>query len=327
MDQWFYIHLGRTCGPVSGEELGNLAANGGLTPSDPIWRRDFPPEEVVSACSVLVFFPGGRGRPALQGIPAAARLPALGPGAGVAARFHRRRKMTEIASSQAPSLCARLAPGRCRRRAGLPPGPGDAAGVRGGGRSAAGPPQRLQAGDDDGDVVALSAAQVLRPDPAPARRLQLVTPWSTAAMQSSSSMSAYNVGRSEQHRVARLQVGLMHIDVHAGPPPPRMLNTMCRHWCTRTSSSALMVLRRASLRPPAIGGQLPQPTCEQYNGCPRRDHEEQLAAGSRAIGSCPCPRTRWAGLFKQAGAGLAQRRLEVLEDGLLVGGLEVGRAV
>ncbi len=68
MDQWFYIHQGRTCGPVSGDELHNLAASGGLAPSDPIWRHFDPPGEAVPAGSVLVFFLAG-GKPAPQGSP------------------------------------------------------------------------------------------------------------------------------------------------------------------------------------------------------------------------------------------------------------------
>ena len=59
MDRWFYLHQGRTCGPVSGDQLYGLAANGGLAPTDPIWRQDIPPGEAVPAGSVLVFFLAG----------------------------------------------------------------------------------------------------------------------------------------------------------------------------------------------------------------------------------------------------------------------------
>jgi GYF domain 2 len=68
MDQWFYIHLGRTYGPVASDELRNLAANGGLAPPDPIWRQDVPPSAAVPAGSVLVFFLAG-GKPTPQAAP------------------------------------------------------------------------------------------------------------------------------------------------------------------------------------------------------------------------------------------------------------------
>ena len=72
MGQWFYIHLGRTCGPVSADELLNLAATGGLASADPIWRHDVPPGEEVAAGSVLVFFlAGGKPTPPLAFPPSA----------------------------------------------------------------------------------------------------------------------------------------------------------------------------------------------------------------------------------------------------------------
>jgi len=72
MDRWFYIHQGRTCGPVSSDELRNLAASGGLTPPDPIWRQDVPPGAAVPAGSVLVFFlAGGTPTPPLAFPPSA----------------------------------------------------------------------------------------------------------------------------------------------------------------------------------------------------------------------------------------------------------------
>src|ERR1700676_594704 len=74
MDRWFYIHQGRTCGPVSGDELRNLAASGGLTPPDPIWRQDVPPGAAVPAGSALVFFLAG-GKPTPQAPPPLAYPP------------------------------------------------------------------------------------------------------------------------------------------------------------------------------------------------------------------------------------------------------------
>ncbi len=68
MDRWFYIHQGRTFGPVSADELRNLAATGGLAAADPIWRQDIPPGAAVPAGSVLVFFLAG-GKPTPQASP------------------------------------------------------------------------------------------------------------------------------------------------------------------------------------------------------------------------------------------------------------------
>ncbi len=59
MDDWYYIHLGRTYGPVSGDELRELAEAGILEHSDPIWRKDTGRSDAVPAGSVLVFFLSG----------------------------------------------------------------------------------------------------------------------------------------------------------------------------------------------------------------------------------------------------------------------------
>ena len=59
------------------------------------------------------------------------------------------------------------------------------------------------------------------------------------------------------------------------------------------------------------------------------DHEQRPAAdeGHRQRRAHARPLGVVGGLLEQAGVGLAQRVLEVLEDGLLVGRLEVGEAL
>ena len=59
MDNWYYIHLGRTHGPVSGDELRELAEAGLLEHSDPIWRQGAGRSDAAPAGSVLVFFLSG----------------------------------------------------------------------------------------------------------------------------------------------------------------------------------------------------------------------------------------------------------------------------
>ena len=115
MDRWFYIHQGRTCGPVSSEELRGLAATGGLTPPDPIWRQDIPPAAAVPAGSVLVFFLAG-GKPTPQASP-----PLAFPPSAPAPEWLRDLIDGRGRSPRGGRPSARLAPGP-RRGADFPPG-------------------------------------------------------------------------------------------------------------------------------------------------------------------------------------------------------------
>jgi GYF domain 2 len=58
-DKWFYIHLGKMCGPVTAEELNELAETGGLDARDLIWRVEASPKDAVRAGGHLIFFLAG----------------------------------------------------------------------------------------------------------------------------------------------------------------------------------------------------------------------------------------------------------------------------
>jgi hypothetical protein len=58
-DKWFYIHLGKMCGPVTADELNELAETGGLDARDLIWRVGASPKDAVRAGGCLIFFLGG----------------------------------------------------------------------------------------------------------------------------------------------------------------------------------------------------------------------------------------------------------------------------
>jgi GYF domain 2 len=73
-DKWFYIHLGKMCGPVTADELNELAETGGLDAKDLIWRVEASPKDAVRAGGHLIFFLAGGTPtpPASPGAPAAA---------------------------------------------------------------------------------------------------------------------------------------------------------------------------------------------------------------------------------------------------------------
>jgi hypothetical protein len=58
-DKWFYIHLGKMCGPVTADELNELAGTGGLDEKDLIWRVEASPKDAVRAGKHLIFFLAG----------------------------------------------------------------------------------------------------------------------------------------------------------------------------------------------------------------------------------------------------------------------------
>ena len=58
-DKWFYIHLGKMCGPVTADELNTLAETGGLGEKDLIWRVEASPKDAVRAGKHLIFFLAG----------------------------------------------------------------------------------------------------------------------------------------------------------------------------------------------------------------------------------------------------------------------------
>jgi hypothetical protein len=58
-DKWFYIHLGKMCGPVTADELNELAETGGLDARDLIWRVEASPKDAVRAGGCLIFFLAG----------------------------------------------------------------------------------------------------------------------------------------------------------------------------------------------------------------------------------------------------------------------------
>jgi GYF domain 2 len=58
-DKWFYIHLGKMCGPVTADELNELAETGGLDEKDLIWRVEASPKDAVRAGKHLIFFLAG----------------------------------------------------------------------------------------------------------------------------------------------------------------------------------------------------------------------------------------------------------------------------
>jgi hypothetical protein len=58
-DKWFYIHLGKMCGPVTADELNELAETGGLDAKDLIWRMEASPKDAVRAGRHLIFFLAG----------------------------------------------------------------------------------------------------------------------------------------------------------------------------------------------------------------------------------------------------------------------------
>jgi hypothetical protein len=58
-DKWFYIHLGKMCGPVTADELNERAKTGGLDAKDLIWRVEAGPKDAVRAGRHLIFFLAG----------------------------------------------------------------------------------------------------------------------------------------------------------------------------------------------------------------------------------------------------------------------------
>ncbi|HBI46071.1 MAG TPA: hypothetical protein DDY78_24930 [Planctomycetales bacterium] len=58
-DKWFYIHQGKMCGPVTPDELNELAETGGLDAKDLIWRVEASPKDAVRAGRHLIFFLAG----------------------------------------------------------------------------------------------------------------------------------------------------------------------------------------------------------------------------------------------------------------------------
>jgi GYF domain 2 len=81
-DKWFYTHLGQTCGPVTGDELNELAEYGELDREDMIWREAENPRDGVRAGHVLIFFLAGgkpQPRPAPPEPPPAPPEPAAAP--------------------------------------------------------------------------------------------------------------------------------------------------------------------------------------------------------------------------------------------------------
>ena len=58
-DKWFYIHFGKMCGPVTADELNELAETGRLDEKDLIWRVEASPKDAVRAGKHLIFFLAG----------------------------------------------------------------------------------------------------------------------------------------------------------------------------------------------------------------------------------------------------------------------------
>jgi GYF domain 2 len=54
-NRWFYVHGGRTLGPVHGDELRGLVAAGELDPGDLIWEVGVGPLSAVPAEAALPF--------------------------------------------------------------------------------------------------------------------------------------------------------------------------------------------------------------------------------------------------------------------------------
>ena len=54
-DRWFYTHGGSPEGPISHEQLKQLAATGALAPADLVWPEGGDPRRAVEARSVLNF--------------------------------------------------------------------------------------------------------------------------------------------------------------------------------------------------------------------------------------------------------------------------------
>jgi hypothetical protein len=59
VDKWFYTHLGKMCGPVTADELNELAETGRLDEKDLIWRVECSPKDAVRAGKHLIFFLAG----------------------------------------------------------------------------------------------------------------------------------------------------------------------------------------------------------------------------------------------------------------------------
>ena len=81
-NRWFYTHLGQTFGPVTGDELNELAEYGELDREDKVWREEADPREAERAGRVLIFFLAGgkpRPRPAPPEPPPAPVEPAAAP--------------------------------------------------------------------------------------------------------------------------------------------------------------------------------------------------------------------------------------------------------
>jgi hypothetical protein len=54
-ERWYYEHGGRTCGPVSADQLRGLARCGGLAPEDLIWAEEIGRDAAIPAEAALAF--------------------------------------------------------------------------------------------------------------------------------------------------------------------------------------------------------------------------------------------------------------------------------
>lgn len=70
--QWYYARDGQQAGPVSSQQLQQLAASGKLKPSDPVWREGMTSWSPASGVAGLTFAP-----PKAVGPPPAAATASL----------------------------------------------------------------------------------------------------------------------------------------------------------------------------------------------------------------------------------------------------------
>ena len=55
LDRWYYLHAGKTLGPVTAAQLRQLAGSGRLEPNDPIWPEGRNQKEAVPAQAAIPF--------------------------------------------------------------------------------------------------------------------------------------------------------------------------------------------------------------------------------------------------------------------------------
>jgi len=88
-DQWYYAHQGQQSGPVSTEQLKQLAASGQIQPSDLVWKQGMAAWAAASTVEGVLSASGSPAPPPPGAAPGAPGFPPqpAAPGYSVAMRF------------------------------------------------------------------------------------------------------------------------------------------------------------------------------------------------------------------------------------------------